>query len=335
MPDLLKIEDLNYCFNTYGGQVQAIRGISLNVKEGEILGIVGESGSGKSVTMQTVMGINPEPPGLLKSGRIWFRDKELTAMTERQKRQIRGLKIGMIFQDPMASLMPTIKVGKQMEELLRRKKLKRRQCKEKAYEMLSMVGISDLDRRYHQYPFELSGGLMQRVMIAMTLSTDPDLIIADEPTTSLDVTIEAQIIHMLRDLKDSLNKSIILISHNLGIISGLCDRVIVMYAGQIVESGTLDEIFYQCEHPYTWGLLDSIPGRHLSKKQRLVPIFGTPPDLFSPPLGCSFAPRCKYAMQICYQRSPQKTKLSNTHDCSCWLQHEMAPLVKRGETANV
>lgn len=334
MQELLRVEDLHYSFKTFGGEVHALRGVSFHLDEGEILGIVGESGSGKSVTMQTIMGINPEPPGMLKSGKIFFKDQCLTDMTDKQKRQIRGLQIGMIFQDPMASLSPTIKVGKQMEELLRRKGLNKSECKAKACQMLKLVGISDIDRRYHQYPFEFSGGMMQRVMIAMVLSTDPDIVIADEPTTSLDVTIEAQIIGLMKKLKTELYKSIILISHNMGIITGLCDRVLVMYAGQIVETGTLDEIFYECRHPYTWGLLDSIPGAHIHRGQRLIPIEGTPPDLFAPPAGCGFASRCKYAMKICYNRQPPIYQKTATHQCRCWLEHEMAPRVSRGDREN-
>lgn len=326
---LLNIDNLYYSFKTYGGEVQALRGVSFSLSRGEILGIIGESGSGKSVTMQTVMGINPEPPGMLKSGEVYFKGKCMTKMTEREKRKIRGLQMGMIFQDPMASLSPTIKVGRQMDELLKRTGLRRAERKQKAIEMLRLVGISEAEKRYLQYPFEFSGGMMQRVMIAMTLSTDLDVLIADEPTTSLDVTIEAQIIDLLRSLKLKLGKSIILISHNLGIITGLCDRVIVMYSGQIVEAGTLDEIFYECRHPYTWGLLDSIPGAYIKKGDRLIPIEGTPPDLFSPPAGCAFAPRCEYAMKICYSRLPPIYELSATHQCRCWLEHELSPRIER------
>lgn len=335
MRELLRVEDLHYSFKTFGGEVHALRGVSFHLEKGEILGIVGESGSGKSVTMQTIMGINPEPPGMLKAGRIFFQDKCLTEMTEKQKRQIRGLQIGMIFQDPMASLSPTIRVGKQMEELLKRKGLDKAARRARAEEMLRLVGISDIERRYRQYPFEFSGGMMQRVMIAMTLSADPELVIADEPTTSLDVTIEAQIIDLLKRLQTELHKSIILISHNMGIITGLCDRVIVMYGGKIVETGTLDEIFYECRHPYTWGLLDSIPGVHARRGQRLIPIEGTPPDLFAPPPGCCFAPRCKHAMAVCYQRQPEAYTLSPTHQSCCWLEHAYAPKIERGAAAHV
>jgi oligopeptide transport system ATP-binding protein len=335
MTNILEVTDLEFSFNTYGGEVKAVRGVSFNVEEGEIVGIVGESGCGKSVTSQCILKLNPEPPGFFKKGSIRYKDEEVIRKSEKEMKAIRGLEIGFIFQDPMTSLNPTMKIGKQIEEVFVERNLyTKKDLKDKALETLKLVGISDCEKRYDQYPHELSGGMKQRVMIAIALIGRPSLIIADEPTTSLDVTIEAQILDLLRDLQSKLNTSVIIITHDLGVIASLCDRVLVMYGGKIVESGELDDIFYNTKHPYTSGLLNSIAGLNIERDYVLKPIEGTPPDLFSPPIGCPFAPRCEYAMEICYEQLPREYEITDKHKTMCWLQHEYAPKVVLGRKVN-
>ncbi|MDF2948521.1 MAG: peptide transporter ATP-binding protein [Sedimentibacter sp.] len=325
MDKILEVKDLNFSFKTYGGIVKSVRGVSFDVNEGEIIGIVGESGCGKSVTAQCIVRLNPEPPGYFEGGSIKYKGKEITSMSDNEMRNIRGVEIGFIFQDPMTSLNPTMKVGKQIEELfVQRKIYSKQQLKEKAINILKLVGISDAERRYKQYPHELSGGMKQRVMIAIALVGNPSVIIADEPTTSLDVTIEAQILDLLKDLQKKLKTSVILITHDLGVIAKMCDRVLVMYGGKIVEKGLVDDIFYNTKHPYTSGLLCSIASLETSKEEELQPIEGTPPDLFSPPIGCPFAARCEYAMDICYKAMPPEYTITNEHATLCWLEHEFA-----------
>jgi oligopeptide transport system ATP-binding protein len=325
MGKILEVKDLSFSFCTYGGIVKAVRGVTFDVDEGEIVGIVGESGCGKSVTAQCLVRLNPEPPGFFENGSIQYKGTEITSMTDKEMRKIRGVEIGFIFQDPMTSLNPTMKIGKQIEEIFVQRNLyNKKELKEKALEILRLVGISDGERRYNQYPHELSGGMKQRVMIAIALVGNPDIIIADEPTTSLDVTIEAQILDLLRDLQKKLNTSIILITHDLGVIAKMCDRVLVMYGGKIVERGMVDDIFYNTRHPYTSGLLCSIASLETEKDEELEPIEGTPPDLFSPPAGCPFAARCEYAMEICYKSMPPEYELTDSHSTMCWLQHEYA-----------
>lgn len=329
MDRLLEVSNLEFSFNTYGGEVKAVRGVSFHVDEGEIVGIVGESGSGKSVTSQCLMKLNPEPPGFFKNGSIKYKNQEIVALSERKMRAIRGKEISMIFQDPMTSLNPTMKIGKQIEEvLISSKRLSKKKAKEQAIEMLKLVGISNIEKRYEQYPHEFSGGMKQRAMIAMALVCSPSLLIADEPTTSLDVTIEAQILDLMKELQHKFGMSIIMITHDLGVVSSLCDRVLVMYGGKIIESGDLNDIFYNSRHPYTWGLLKSIPGLHVDRNQELYPIEGTPPDLFSPPVGCPFAVRCEHAMEICYEKLPPEYTVDEKHKTMCWLQHPKAPDVK-------
>ena len=326
--NILEIRNLEFSFRTYGGVVKSVRDVSFNVREGEILGIVGESGCGKSVTVQCILRLNPEPPGFFENGSIKYRGEEITTKSDQEMRKIRGVEIGFIFQDPMTSLNPTMKIGKQIEEVfVGRGGVSRSEVKQKALEILKLVGINEPERRYHQYPHELSGGMKQRVMIAIALVGNPSIIIADEPTTSLDVTIEAQILDLLKDLQKKFHTSIVLITHDLGVIAKMCDRVIVMYGGKIVEKGTVDEIFYETGHPYTAGLIKSIATPDTSKNQKLVPIDGTPPDLFAPPKGCPFAARCEYAMEICHDELPECLPLSQEHFCACWLQHEYAPKV--------
>lgn len=324
--NILELKNVVYSFHTYGGEVKAVRDVSFEVRKGEILGIVGESGCGKSVTAQCIMRLNPEPPGFFEGGEILFNGQDILKMSNKELRNVRGRDIGFVFQDPMTSLNPTMRVGKQIEEVfLGRTDVSKSEVKEKALEIMKLVGISDVEKRYKQYPHELSGGMKQRVMIAIALVSRPSLIICDEPTTSLDVTIEAQILDLLLELREKLGTSIIMITHDLGVIARMCDRVIVMYGGKIVERGTANEIFYNTAHPYTQGLMQSIAKLDTGKGEKLKPIEGTPPDLFFPPKGCPFAARCDYAMDVCKENPPCQYKVADGHLTSCWLQHEYAP----------
>lgn len=326
---LLNVENLKVSFDTYAGEVQAVRGVTFHVDKGETLAIVGESGCGKSVTAQSIMQLIPMPPGRIKGGKAVFNGKDLVKYTDRQMESVRGRDISMIFQDPMTSLNPTMKVGKQIAEgIMKHQKLGKKEAFKKAVEMLHLVGIPKPLKRANQYPHQFSGGMRQRAMIAIALACNPKLLIADEPTTALDVTIQAQIIDLMKDLQDRLNTAIIIITHDLGVVADIADRIAVMYAGVIIETGTANEIFYNPQHPYTWGLLQSVPRLDNLGKEKLVPIDGTPPDLFSPPKGCPFAARCEYAMQICKDEMPEKTELSDEHYTRCWLKHEMAPDVE-------
>ncbi|QJD83786.1 ABC transporter ATP-binding protein [Cohnella herbarum] len=325
MKTLLEVENLSVSFDVYGGEVQAVRDISFEVKEGEAVAIVGESGSGKSVTAQTIMRLIQMPPGKIKSGSVKLGELDLLKLSEKEMRKVRGDQIGMIFQDPMTSLNPTMTVGKQiMEGLVQHQRLSGVMAKARVIELLTMVGIPNPETRLNQYPHQFSGGMRQRVMIAIALACNPFLLIADEPTTALDVTIQAQILTLMKDLQKRLNTSIILITHDLGIVADLCDRVLVMYAGQIVETGTKREIFRNPKHPYTKGLLKSLPRLDQDKSEPLIPIFGTPPDLIKPPQGCGFCSRCEFAMTICETQVPDMTELSTTQSVRCWLQHPYA-----------
>lgn len=320
MKELLRIDDLKVNFTTYAGEVQAVRGVSLSVNQGESIAIVGESGCGKSVTAQTMMKLIPTPPGKIVAGSIKFLDREIVSMSEKQMQAIRGKEIGMIFQDPMTSLNPTMTVGKQiMEVLSKQQTLGKDQQVKKVVEMLRLVGIPNPETRMRQYPHQFSGGMRQRVMIAMALVCNPKLLIADEPTTALDVTIQAQIMELMQELKDRLGTSIILITHDLGVVAGFAERIIVMYAGRVIESGTTRDIFYNPRHPYTRGLLKSIPRPGQCVKEKLMPIPGRPPDLISPPGGCAFWPRCSQAMKVCQQIEPSTTEVSPGHKVVCWL----------------
>lgn len=324
--NILELKNVVYSFRTYGGIVKAVRDVSFEVRRGEILGIVGESGCGKSVTAQCILRLNPEPPGFFEGGEILFNGKDILKMSKKEIRKIRSGEIGFVFQDPMTSLNPTMRVGAQIEEVfLGRKDVSKKEVKEKALNIMRLVGISDVEKRYKQYPHELSGGMKQRVMIAIALVGQPSVIICDEPTTSLDVTIEAQILDLLLELREQLGTSIIMITHDLGVIARLCDRVIVMYGGKIVERGTVNELFYDTAHPYTKGLMQSIARLDTKKGEKLHPIEGTPPDLFSPPAGCPFAARCDYCMDVCNELPPEQYSLSDEHVTCCWLQHELAP----------
>ena len=326
---LLEVKDLSVSFNTYAGEVQALRGISFSVDRGETLAIVGESGSGKSVTVQTIMRLIPMPPGEIKNGEILFEGEDLVKASIERMRELRGGKIGMIFQDPMTSLNPTIKVGKQiMEGILIHKNVTKEEAKQQAIEMLRKVGIPKPEERFHQYPHEFSGGMQQRAVIAIALSCEPDLLICDEPTTALDVTIQAQILDLINELKKELNIAVILITHDLGVVAETADRVIVMYAGEKLEEAPVRELFKNPKHPYTWGLLKSLPRLDMKIGEKLVSIPGTPPDLLKPPVGDPFAPRSEYAMKIDYERKPPMIDLGNGHFVKSWLYVDGAPKIK-------
>lgn len=326
---ILEVKDLSVSFNTYAGEVKALRNISFSVSRGETLAIVGESGSGKSVTVQTVMRLIPMPPGEIKSGEILFDGEDLVKVSDERMRQLRGGKIGMIFQDPMTSLNPSIRVGKQiMEGILIHKKVSKKEAQKQAVEMLRKVGIPKPEERFKQYPHEYSGGMRQRAVIAIALSCEPDLLICDEPTTALDVTIQAQILDLINELKKELNIGVILITHDLGIVAETSDRVVVMYAGEKLEEAPVKELFKNPKHPYTWGLLKSLPRLDMASNERLSSIPGTPPDLLNPPVGDPFAPRSEYAMKIDYEKKPPMIDLGNGHFVKSWLYVKGAPEIK-------
>ena len=315
---LLEVRDLHTSFFTPVGEVKAVNGISFNLDHGKVLGIVGESGSGKSVTAYSVMQILA-PTGKIVSGSVKFDGQELVGADEKLLRSVRGNRISIIFQDPMTSLNPTYTIGRQlMEAILLHTDRNRRQARERAVEMLKLVNVNEPEKRMQQSPFELSGGMRQRVMIAMALACEPDILIADEPTTALDVTIQAQILDLMRDLQKKMGMAIIMITHDLGVVAQMCDEVIVMYAGSICEQGTADEIFYNPRHEYTKGLMRSIPTAE-NNGQRLEPITGTPIDLLNMPKGCPFAPRCEAAMKICLKEKPVRMLINDDHMATCWM----------------
>ena len=329
---LLEIKDEYLSFFTPAGEVKALNGVSFSLEEGEVLGIVGESGSGKSVTAYSVMGLTAFP-GKLVSGTIRFNGHDVHKMTEKEFRKMRGNEVSIIFQDPMTSLNPVYTVGNQIEEVIKLHTDKTaKEAHERARELLELVGINEPDKRLKQYPHELSGGMRQRVMIAIALACEPKLLIADEPTTALDVTIQAQILELMQELRQKLGMSIIMTTHDLGVVASMCERIAVMYAGHIVEYGTTDEIFYKPSHEYTKGLINSIPKLNAQETERLVPIEGQPVDLMNPPAGCPFAPRCKNCMKICLREMPPKTQLSETHYSHCWLlqKEEQKEAAKNG-----
>lgn len=328
---ILEVKDLAISFKTYGGEVQAIRGVNFHLNKGETLAIVGESGSGKSVTSQAIMRLIPMPPGYFKRGQILFDGQDIVKKTEKQMQTIRGKDISMIFQDPMTSLNPTMKVGKQITEVLfKHEQISKEAAEKRAIELLELVGIPMPEKRIKQYPHEFSGGMRQRVVIAMALAADPKLLIADEPTTALDETIQAQILELMKEIQQKVDTSIIFITHDLGVVANVADRVAVMYAGQIVETGTVDEIFYNPKHPYTWGLLASMPSLDTDggDEGKLTAIPGTPPDLTNPPKGDAFALRSDYAMKIDFEQEPPMFKVSDTHYVKSWLLHPNAPKVE-------
>ena len=316
---LLEIKDERLSFFTPAGEVKALNGVSFSMEEGEVLGIVGESGSGKSVTAYSVMGLTAYP-GKLIGGTINFNGHQIDKMSEKEMRKIRGNEVSIIFQDPMTSLNPVYTIGNQITEVICLHTGKsKKEAHDRAKELLELVGINEPAKRLKQYPHELSGGMRQRVMIAIALACEPKLLIADEPTTALDVTIQAQILELMQKLRKKLGMSIIMITHDLGVVASMCERIAVMYAGHIVEYGTADEIFYEPKHEYTKGLIRSIPKLNVQETERLIPIEGQPVDLLNPPAGCPFAPRCANCMKICLREMPPKTELSDTHYSQCWL----------------
>ena len=338
---LLKVSNLNVEFATYGGNVKAVRGVDFHVDKGETLAIVGESGCGKSVTVQSIMGIIPMPPGKITAGSALLNGKEILGLPPKEANKFRGAEIGMIFQDPMTSLNPTMTIGDQIAEtLMVHRNVSSKEAAQRAVELLEKTHIPEAAKRAKQYPFEFSGGMLQRAMIAQSLACNPSILIADEPTTALDVTIQAQILELMQELQRTENMSIILITHDLAVVAKMADRVAVMYAGQVVETGPVDDIFYRSAHPYTQGLKVAMPSNQKDREKKLTPIDGSPPDLFSPPEGCGYFARCPHSMKLCGPNMPEESVVSSDvdHRARCWLQHADAPNVDnlyqpgRGET---
>ena len=320
---ILRVKDLHISFNTYGGKVKAVRGVNFDLKKGETIAIVGESGSGKSVSIKSVMGIL-SGNAIIENGEILYDGKDLTKITEKEYQTIRGKKIGLIFQDPLSALNPIMKIGKQITEVLMLEgKISKLQAKKRAIELMETVGIPNAEERFHQYPFQFSGGMRQRIVIAIALAGDPEILICDEPTTALDVTVQAKILELINKIKEERGLSVIFITHDLGVVANIADRVYVMYGGKVVEYGSNMEIFFEPAHPYTWALLSSMPD--LSTTEKLLAIPGTPPNMIYPPKGDAFAERNKYAMQIDFEEEPPFFKISDTHYAATWLLHENAP----------
>lgn len=323
---ILEVENLNVSFTTYGGEVQAVRGVNFTLSEGETLAIVGESGSGKSVTSKAIMRLLSSN-GSITGGKVKLYGKDLVSVEERVMQNIRGKEIAMIFQDPMTALNPVSTIGKQiMEGMIKHQKISRAEATKKALELISLVGIDYPEKRFHQYPHQFSGGMRQRIVIAIALSCNPKILIADEPTTALDVTIQAQILELIKDLQKKTGVAVIFITHDLGVVANVADRVAVMYAGKIVEIGTSDEVFYEPRHPYTWGLIASMPSLD-TDDDYLYSIPGSPPDLMDPPKGDAFAVRSEFAMKIDFELEPPMYKISDTHYAATWLLHKNAPKV--------
>lgn len=328
---VLEVSNLRVSFHTYAGEVQAVRGVNFDLYKGETLAIVGESGCGKTITSKAIMRLIPMPPGeIKKESKIMFMGKNLASIPDKDMTDIRGSQIGMIFQDPMTSLNPTMKIGNQITEgILAHKKVTKEEANKEAIELMKLVQIPSPESRLDQYAHQFSGGMRQRIMIAIALACNPEILIADEPTTALDVTIQAQILELIQDLQKKLGTSVIMITHDLGVVASMAHRIQVMYAGMIIERATIDELFSDPKHPYTWALLQSVPRVETENKSHLYSIQGTPPDLLSPPKGCPFASRCDYCMKICKDKMPDVTRFSETHEVSCWLQHEYAPKVSK------
>ena len=339
---ILEIKNLKVSFKTYAGIVQAVRGVDFHLDKGETLAIVGESGCGKTVTSKAIMGLLPSSQTIIErdNAEVNLKGKNLLQFSEQEMVKVRGRQISMIFQDPMTSLNPTMKIGNQIaESIIIHEDVSASEAKNRALKMLEVVRMPNAKERLNQYPHEFSGGMRQRVMIAIALACNPNILIADEPTTALDVTIQAQIMDLIDDLKKELDTGVILITHDLGVVASVADRIHVMYAGKMVEKGTKDEIFYSPKHPYTFALLKSVPKLHVHEKQKLYSLAGTPPDLTDPPVGCPFAARCKFGMKICRDRYPRITTFGDTHESYCWLHHEKADttgvpeqLLQRGES---
>lgn len=330
---LLQVKDLHISFKTYAGVNRAVRGVDFELKKGETLAIVGESGSGKSVTANAIMQLVPQPPGSYDGGQILFNGENLLEKSENEMAKIRGKDIAMIFQDPMTALNPTIKVGKQIMEVLQihDRSISASQARRRALDLLERVGISNAEKRFNQYPHQFSGGMRQRVVISIALAAHPQLLIADEPTTALDVTIQAQILELMKEIQKQEDSSIIFITHDLGVVANVADKVAVMYAGQIVEYGDVNEIFYQPKHPYTWGLLGSMPDLESDASEELFTIPGAPPNLINPPKGDAFAARNPFALAIDYEKEPPMFKVSDNHYAKTWLLHPQAPKVDMPE----
>lgn len=323
---ILSVKDLSVNFRAWAGTVQAVRGVSFDLYKGETLAIVGESGSGKSVTTKGILGILPKN-GKITSGEINYLGKDLTKFKEKDFYDIRGKKISLVFQDPLSALNPIMKVGKQICEALRKSQhMSKEEAKKHALQLMKDVGIPEPEQRFEQYPFQFSGGMRQRIVIAIALACNPEILICDEPTTALDVTIQSKILDKIKELKEQRDLSVIFITHDLGVVAGIADRVCVMYAGKIVEYGTVDEIFYEPAHPYTWALLSSMPD--LDTKETLFAIPGAPPNMMHPPKGDAFAPRNKYALAIDFEEEPPYFKISDTHYAATWLLHPKAPKVE-------
>ena len=320
---LLEVQDLHVSFDTVVGEIKAVRGVNFHLDRGETLCIVGESGCGKSVTVQTLMRLNDEPPASIKQGSIVYKGEDIVKKTQKEMRKYRGEEFAMIFQDAMTALNPTTKIGKQMREAIKQHKdVSNEEAKKIIIEMLTLVGLPNPEVVYDRFPHTLSGGQRQRVMIAMALCLKPSILIADEPTTALDVTIQAQILELMNGLKKELDMGIIFITHNMGVVAKMADRIAVMYAGQVIESGSAEDVFYRPKHPYTWGLIGSMPSLVGEVPERLFSIPGTPPDLFAPPAGCGFASRCQYCMKACMNNLPPEFEVSEGHKVRCWLLDE-------------
>ena len=339
---ILTVDNLHVAFKTQTGKLTAVRGVSFELKKGETLAIVGESGSGKSVTAKSIMQLLPTATTEVTKGDIVYNGKSLLELSKRQITNLRGSEISMVFQDPMTSLNPTMKVGKQiMEGIQRHEQLTKAQARKRALEMLQLVGIPQAENRLDNYPHQFSGGMRQRVVIALALACNPKVLIADEPTTALDVTIQAQILDLMKDLQKKTETAIILITHDLGVVANMADCVAVMYGGKIVEQGTLDEIFYNPQHPYTLGLLQSMPKLNEDRSQPLLPIAGSPPNLATLGEGCEFAARCPHTMSVCHTYTPRDTVTETGHSVACWLQDDRTPapqatreLVKAGSVTS-
>ena len=325
MEKVLEVKDLHIHFNAFAGSVKAIRGVNFHLNRGETIAIVGESGSGKSVTTKAVCRILAEN-AVIDSGTITYEGKDLLAMSDKEFVKIRGNEIGLIFQDPLSALDPVMKIGKQITEtLILKQKMPREEAKARALELMGAVGIPNPEKRFNEYPFQFSGGMRQRIVIAIALASNPKVLICDEPTTALDVTIQSQILELIKKLQKERNLSVIFITHDLGVVANMADRVYVMYAGKIVEEGTVEDVFYDPKHPYTWALLSSMPSLDTEGKEELEAIPGTPPNMLYPPKGDAFAPRNHYAMKIDYEREPPLFKVSDTHYAATWLLHPDAP----------
>jgi len=327
MPTILEVKNLQTRFRTYDGLVYAVNGISYELNEGETLGVVGESGCGKSVSMLSIMGLIPQPPGIIAGGQALYRDSDLLKKSEEELRHIRGKEIAMVFQDPMTSLNPVLTIGFQIGETLQlHMAMNADQARQRTVELLEMVGISQPDRALDNYPHQFSGGMRQRAMIAMAIACMPQILIADEPTTALDVTIQAQIVELVKRLRDEIGMAIIWITHDLGIIAGLAQRVIVMYAGFIVEHASVDEVYDNPRHPYTISLLGALPRVDMSREERLVSIPGMPPNLIGLPKGCPFAPRCRFVVDRCRQENPPLISIAPNHEIACWVNVQTGDL---------